>query len=131
MNTPKFEKREPRPYDYQEMTWGKFIQLFAWAKEAVKEIGFPIYLVGSVLHKEVPRDFDIVIEIPENTFQELFGDLTEENWERILTKSAGRFHKHYWDCQKCFGEEGFVPLDWKVYPDNWFSGNDKLLLAKP
>lgn len=131
IDTPEFTKREPRPYDYQEMTWGKFIKLRKWAQEAVKEIKFPIYLVGSTLHKELPRDFDIVIAIPVKKFELMFGEVTEDNWTAILAKSNCWFHKHFWACQRCFGEEGFVPLDWKVYPDNWFKENDKLLLANP
>lgn len=131
METPTFTKREPRPYDYQEMTWAKFIRLREWAKEAVKEINFPIYLVGSTLKKEIPRDFDIVIIIPEKEFEEMFDKVTEDNWTAILAKSNCWFHKHYWDCQECFGEQGFVPLDWKVYPDNWFIEEDRLLLAEP
>lgn len=131
ISNPIFTKREPRPYDYQEMTWGKFIKLRAWAKEAVKDIHFPIYLVGSTLKKEIPRDFDIVIPIPEKQFEEMFGIMTEENWGEVLAKSNCWFHHHYWTCQECLGEEGFVPLDWKVYPDNWYKDEDKLLLAEP
>lgn len=131
IETPEFTKRETRPYDYQEMTWEKFIKLRQWAKEAAKEIGYPIFLVGSTLYKKTPRDFDIVIEIPSDKFEEMFGEVTEDNWTAILAKSNSWFHKHYWNCQRCFGEDGFVPLDWKVYPDNWFVEKDRLLLAKP
>ncbi len=131
MDTPQFSKREPRPYDYQEMTWGKFIKLRKWAKKAVKEIGFPIYLVGSTLQKEKPRDFDIVIIIPEKQFEAMFGTLREDNWAGLLVLSSNKYVKQYWECQECFGEPGFVPLDWKVYPDNWFVGEDRLLLAEP
>jgi len=55
------------------MTWSKFIKLREWANVASQEIGYPIYLVGSTLHKEVPRDFDIVVEIPQKEFEEKFG----------------------------------------------------------
>ena len=131
METPVFTKRDPRPYDYQEMTWGKFIKLREWAKVASKEIGYPIYLVGSVLQKEVPRDFDIVIAIPQKEFEEKFGELTESNWQEVLVKSHNHYVKEYWDCEEALGECGHVPLDFKVYPDNWFVDDDKLLLAKP
>ena len=111
------------------IAWEKFIRLRAWAKEAVKDILYPIYLVGSALQKTMPRDFDIVIIIPEKEFEEKFGTVTEENWTAVLAKSNCWFHKHFWNCQRCFGEEGFVPLDWKVYPDCWFKNEDKILLA--
>ena len=131
METPIFTKREPRPYDYQEMTWLNFIRLREWAKSTSEKIGYPIYLVGSTLQKEVPRDFDVVITIPQKEFEERFGELTKDNWQAILVKSHNAYVKEYWECQRCFGEEGFVPLDWKVYPDNWFDDKDKLLLSEP
>lgn len=131
METPLFTKREPCPYDYQEMTWGKFIKLREWAKKTAQEIGYPIYLVGSTLYKEIPRDFDIVIVIPEKEFEEMFRQMTEENWRQVLVDSFNKYIKEYWRCQKSFGEPGYVPLDWKVYPDNWFLNEDKLLLAEP
>lgn len=131
METPIFIKREPRPHDYQEMTWGKFIKLREWAKVASQEIGYPIYLVGSTLYKEVPRDFDIVIEIPQEEFENRFGKLKENNWKEILVNSFNSYVKEYWNCEEALGKCGFVPLDFKVYPDNWFVDNDKLLLAEP
>ena len=131
METPTFTKREPRPYDYQEMTWSKFIKLREWAKVAAQEIGYPIYLVGSVLHKEVPRDFDVVVVIPEKEFEDKFGQLDEDNWANILVKSHNFYVKQYFECNDTLGECGFVPLDFKVYPDNWFIDEDRLLLGEP
>lgn len=131
MDTPIFTKREPRPYDYQEMTWSKFINLRNWAKKCSQEIGYPIYLVGSTLQLEVPRDFDVVITIPEKEFEERFGKLTESNFSEILVKSYNHYVKEYFDCVETLGEFGHTPLDFKVYLDNWFLNEDKLLLGKP
>jgi hypothetical protein len=131
MKTPVFTKRESRPYDYQEMTWGKFIKLREWAKVAAKEIGYPIYLVGSTLHKEIPRDFDIVITIPERKFEVMFGELTDCNFSEVLVKSFNHFVKEYFNCMDTLGECGHTPLDFKVYPNNWFMNEDKLLLGNP
>jgi len=131
LETPIFTKREPRPYDYQEMTWGKFIKLREWAKVASQEIGYPIYLVGSTLYKEVPRDFDIVVAIPQKEFESRFGKLTESNWKEVLVKSFNYYVKEYWDCEEALEKCGHVPLDFKVYPDNWFIDNDRLLLGEP
>ena len=131
METPIFTKRESRPYDYQEMTWSKFIKLREWAKVASQEIGYSIYLVGSTLHKEIPRDFDIVVVIPQVEYKEKFGELTKDNWQGVLVKAFNHYVKLYFDCEEALGECGFVPLDFKVYPDNWFVDNDKLLLGKP
>jgi hypothetical protein len=113
------------------MTWGKFIRLREWAKQASQEIDHPIYLVGSTLQKEVPRDFDVVITIPEKEFEEMFGELTETNFGVILVKSHNHYVKHYFDCVETLGRFGHTPLDFKVYPDNWFKEKDKLLLAEP
>jgi hypothetical protein len=131
MKTPEFSKREPRPYDYQEMTWGKFIKLREWAKHAALEIGYPIYLVGSTLYKEVPRDFDVVVTIPKEEFVERFGALTESNFGEVLVKASNHYYKEYFNCEETLGECGFVPLDFKIYPDNWFVNEDKLLLGSP
>lgn len=131
METPTFTKREDRPYDYQEMTWGKFIQLREWAKKTAKELGYPIYLVGSTLQKEAPRDFDVVITIPAMEFETLFGKLTEDNFGEILVKSFKRFVKYYFECEETLGKCGHTPLDFKVYPDNWFVDKDKLLIGNP
>jgi hypothetical protein len=130
LETPVFTKREPRPYDYQEMTWAKFIRLREWAKKCSKEIGYPIFLVGSTLQKEVPRDFDVVVTIPYKEFEEMFGELTEENFGAILVESFNLFVKHYFDCVETLGEFGHTPLDFKVYPDNWFKDEDRLLLSE-
>jgi hypothetical protein len=135
METPEFSKREPRPYDYQEMTWGKFIKLREWAKAASQKIGYPIYLVGSTLYKEVPRDFDVVVTIPEREFEEKFGVPTESNFGEVLVKSHNHYVKEYFECEEALGaataKYGYVPLDFKVYPDNWFVEEDKLLLGSP
>jgi hypothetical protein len=131
VQTPVFTKREPRPYDYQEMTWGKFIKLREWAKTCAQAIGYPIYLVGSTLQKEVPRDFDVVITIPENEFEERFGELTESNFGAVLVNSFNAYVKEYFACVETLGEFGFTPLDFKVYPDNWFRDEDKLVLGTP
>jgi hypothetical protein len=131
LETPVFTKRESRPYDYQEMTWGKFIRLREWAKKTAQELGYPIYLVGSTLQKEVPRDFDVVMTIPAKEFEERFGILTEENFGEILVNSFKAYVKEYFDCEETLGRCGLVPLDFKVYPDNWFVNEDKLLLGEP
>lgn len=131
METPIFTKRESRRYDYQEMTWGKFIKLREWAKAAAQNIGYPIYLVGSTLQKEVPRDFDVVITIPEQEFEARFGILTEDNFAELLLKSHHHYVKEYFACVETLGEFGHTPLDFKVYPDNWFVEEDKLLLGAP
>lgn len=129
MKTPTFTKRESRPYDYQEMTWGKFIRLREWAKSTSNRIGYPIYLVGSTLKKEIPRDFDIVIVIPHNVFIEKFGEINENNFSEILVKSFNYFVKEYFECEEVLGECGLVPLDFKAYPDTWFKDEDRLLLS--
>lgn len=129
MIRPTFTKREPRPYDYQEMTWGKFIKLREWAKKTSKEIGYPIYLVGSTLYKEVPRDFDVVIEIPLNEYEEMFGVITEKNMYKLIGDAFNKYVEHYFTCVETLGEFGYTPLDFKVYPDTWFKDEDKLILA--
>lgn len=129
METPKIEKREIRPYDYQEMTWAKFIALREWAKDAYQQTGYPFYLVGSSLHKEKPRDFDIVMIIPLNDYTSLFGELNESSWAEIAAKAFNHYSEHYFSCCEVFGEFGFVPLDFKIYPDNWFVNEDKVLIS--
>jgi hypothetical protein len=131
LETPVFTKQKSRSYDYQEMTWGKFIKLREWAKSVVDNVGYPIYLVGSTLYKEVPRDFDIVIIIPQKEHEEKFGEMNNSNFGWVLATAFQFYVKEYFDCEEMLGECGHTPLDFKIYPDNWFVENDKLLLAEP
>lgn len=131
MNTPVFNKRENRPYDYQEMTWSKFIKLREWGKITANKIGYSVYLVGSALHKEFPRDIDIVIIIPLNEYEKMFVQLTETNWSEILAKAFNYYVNLYFECEDILGESGLVPLDFKIYPENWFVNEDRILLGEP
>lgn len=44
-------------------------QLIRWANAMSGFFGHPVYLVGSQLTKEKPRDIDIVVVIPDNDFK--------------------------------------------------------------
>lgn len=129
MHSPKFKKRESRKSDHREMTWENFIALRKWATETSKETGYPIYLVGSTLHKKNPRDFDIVMEVPIADFVEKFGEPTEENWPWLVSRAFGHYNRYYFSCHEVFGELGTVSLDFKVYPDTWFTEEERLLIS--
>jgi hypothetical protein len=40
------------------MTWIRFLEIRTWAQALADELNAPVYLVGSVLDKDIPRDID-------------------------------------------------------------------------
>lgn len=130
-NEPILTKRKPHPWDYQIMTWDKFIELREWAKNLANETGFPVYLVGSVLTKDTPRDFDVSVIMPHEEYERRYGVFPSESKEQeeYMTKVHQVNIRHYFEGRKTLGER--VSFDLKFCPDTWFKEKDKLLLAKP
>lgn len=127
---PIFGKENKRVTDYKLMTWKKFIKLRQCAKEITKETGYPLYLVGSTLTQERPRDFDIVMIIPHNEYEEKFGVIDDFNVYNVIGRASNYYtNPHYFKLIKILGGFGRVSLDFKVYPDTWFRNEDKVLLS--
>jgi hypothetical protein len=120
--------------DYRKMEWGTFLILREWAQEVADYEGYPVYLVGSVLMREYPRDLDIVMIMPLADFEKEFGS-PPENEDNMVGYSAvatQQWHNKtgYWATiqQRV---RWITRIDVKVMPDTWFTRWDKLLLAEP
>ena len=60
--SPILTKNEPNEvWDNKLMTWDMFLKIRTWAQKVADDNRAPIYLVGSVLKKESPRDIDIYL----------------------------------------------------------------------
>jgi len=134
MNEPIFTKRESRKYDYKPMTWAMFISLRQWAENVANEMGHPVYLVGSVLSKEIPRDIDVSVIMPLVDYEKVYGKLPkkQEEYPKYLQGVHDKtlhIAKYYFDGLDALGCE--VEFDFKICADTWFGGKPKLLLAAP
>ena len=130
MNEPILGKAEPHGYDYKPITWSDFLKLREVAQKAADDFGYPVYLVGSVLHKEIPRDIDISVIMPLDKYEEMFKKLPikQEYYGaylgRVFHRSYEKVHKHL---QFCIDYH----LDIKICPDTWWPEKSKMLLAEP
>lgn len=134
MSEPVFTKREPRRYDYKPMTWGMFLNLMQWAEAVANDMGHPVYLVGSVLCKEIPRDIDVSVIMPLDDYEKAYGKLPEkqEEYPKYLMdvhNKTANIAKYFFDGREALGEE--VEFDFKICADTWFKDKPKLLLAQP
>lgn len=134
MSEPVFTKREPRKHDYKPMTWEMFIKLREWAQGVADEMGYPIYLVGSVLYKEVPRDIDVSVIMPLKDYEMFYGTLParQEDYSKYLLdvhNNTYNIAKYFFEGEDALG--GNVTFDFKICPDSWFTEKPKLLLASP
>jgi hypothetical protein len=131
MNEPILGKAQPHGYDYKPITLGAFLKLKEAAQKTADTSGYPVYLVGSALYKEVPRDIDVSVIIPLEKYEEMFGKLPKK--QEYYSGYLGRvFHKSWeFAChlQVCLMED--YHLDVKVCPDIWWPKKPKMLLASP
>lgn len=131
MNEPILGKNEPHGFDYTPITWEDFLKLREAARISADNIGYPIYLVGSALHKYVPRDIDISVIIPLNEYQLMFGKLPTEQCdfpkylENVVHKTFDKLQELYF----CLINTHNVDI--KICPDTWWKEKDKMLLASP
>lgn len=125
-----FGKENARITDYKPMTWKKFIKLRQCAKNISEHTGYPIYLVGSTLLSDRPRDFDIVMIIPYEEYENMFGKVDDKNVYSVIGRAFNYFaDPYYFQLINVLGGFGKVSLDFKVYPDTWFVNKDKILLS--
>ena len=131
MNEPILGKLEPHGFDYTPITWDNFLKIRNAAKIAANNIGYPIYLVGSSLTKNIPRDIDISIIIPLNDYEKMFGVLPtkQDDMCEYLTNVWNNTFEKIEDLHFCLFET--YHLDIKICPDNWWVDKDKMLLAAP
>lgn len=129
MNAPILDKRPSHGYDYKPFTWSMFIKLREWAKSITDRTGWKVYLVGSTLEKELPRDIDVSVIMPFEEYERLYGKWPEDKIERnqYMYKVWEKNVKYYFEADEVL-EEGHIDL--KFCPDTWWTDKDKLLLAE-
>jgi hypothetical protein len=131
MSEPILTKRISHPYDYKPMTWEIFIKLRKTAQEVANNIGYPVYLVGSVLEKAVPRDIDVSVIMPIEEYEKRYGKFTDDKAEqgKVMANAFNKNVKHYFKLEDALEPKTY--LDFKVCADTWFTDKPKLLIAEP
>ncbi len=130
MNEPVLGKKEYlHGWGYKEITWSAFLKLLKAAQKAADTIGFPVFLVGSALHKRVPRDIDISIIVPLKEYEKLFGKIpnNKNDYGKYLGTVFNKSFTSIEDLHFCIDYD----LDIKVCPDIWWPEKPKLQLAAP
>jgi hypothetical protein len=132
MNEPILGKSRPHPWDYKPIVWGEFLKLKDSCQKVSDALGYPIYMVGSALHKDIPRDIDISVIIPIEEYEKYFGKLPEkqEEFGKYLANVIDEIcfeHTELIDLQFCIDYH----LDIKICPDTWWIEKPKFLLAEP
>jgi|GEM_PF-2954171 hypothetical protein len=129
MSEPILGKRKPRLDSYKPMTWGAFVKLEEAAQKAANATGYPVYLVGSAIYKNLPRDIDISVIVPLEDFETMFGMIPDD--QKLFPVYLG------WIFQRSFPWVHALhfcidyDLDIKVCPDTWWPEKPKMLLAIP
>ena len=115
------------PLDFKETH-----PLVRFANKMCGFYGHPVYLVGSQLISETPRDVDVVCIIPDNEFKlryypDWWEDKELETQEKFFLGIHTGIHKQeHWDWYEdmskktLFGMNSLhLPLDFKVYPESY------------
>lgn len=129
---PNISKNVSQPNDHKELTFKDFIVIQQAAQQVANNIGYPVYLVGSALHKHLPRDIDLSIIIPHDEYVEKYSiDLEQKFAEYHCMTTA--FHKSFDDIGPlvALGHFGTYYIDLKICPSNWWTSKDKMILAEP
>jgi hypothetical protein len=129
MSEPILSKAPPHGYDYKPITWGTFLKIKESAQEVADSIGYPVYLVGSCLTKELPRDIDISVIMPLDKYEEMFNKLPDNQsgygaYLGEVIRISFDHTKHLYFCVD-------YNLDIKVCPDTWWTEKPKFLIAEP
>jgi len=130
MNEPTLTKREPRGDDHQLMTWDIFLKLRDYAKYIADKTGYNVYLVGSVLEKEIPRDIDVSVVMPFEEYERQFGKWPEGTAERnrYMAETWKNNVEYYFGILEAVDNKLYIDL--KFCPDTWWPEKPKLLLAE-
>ena len=128
MNEPILGKNEPHGDDYKSLKIKDYFELRNAAKKVHKKFGCPVYLVGSVLYKEKPRDIDISIIVPLKEYEMMFGKLpgNQDEYPEYLYNvfhESFDFVKDLYDCID-------YHLDIKVCPDSWWPEKEKICITE-
>ncbi len=118
---------------YVPLAWDIFLGLRAWAKWNARAINAPIYLVGSALTHDAPRDVDLAIVFSESRFERMFGLVphSDEELAMLWKNHDYTFARHAFavSARKTVGYKPFI--DVHITPETWYLDKDRLLLGNP
>lgn len=96
--------------------------------------GYPVYLIGSAIHDENARDYDILVILPDESFEARYGSVARwrvDRWNNDageVTKKwsadVGKLADHV---SRCIHKN----VDFKVYPESYaaeFANGEKVRL---
>ena len=128
MNEPILSKRPPHGYDYKPFTWPMFIKLREWAEQVSSKTGYKVYLVGSTLEKEIPRDIDISVIMPFEEYERLYGKWPDDPGERnkYMYEVWKQNVQYYFEADEILEQ---AHIDLKFCPDTWWIEKPKLLIS--
>jgi predicted nucleotidyltransferase len=90
-------------------------------------VKYPVYLVGSVLKKDNPRDIDILCVIPDDDFEKIF-NLKPNQWKEEGKTGNWSNERYRWG-SKCIAIAGILAkrlnsnVDFKFIPERFFIEN--------
>jgi hypothetical protein len=96
------------------------LKLNGWADQIACRFGYPVYVVGSALTKENPRDIDIVVMLPVEDFISRYGSINEwlrdtwVEWGETRQRWAVDVAKISRDATKALS----LNIDFKIQPMN-------------
>ena len=115
------------------ITWDFMLRLRAWARWLAAKTGSHVYLVGSALDHDSPRDVDVAVVWPRTVYEEHFGPTprTQEEHDARWARSDFTHARHSFIVSAWHGV-GYKPyIDVHLCPDVWYKGRPRLLLAMP
>lgn len=130
-NDPVLGKRPPDKRDHRPLTWPVFLKIREWAQTVAAAQQCALYLVGSVLDHDCPRDVDVALVLPREAFEARFGPIPPRGGEPAMSELLMAMQRSkgpiFVDAQVAV--DFAVYVDVHVAPDTWWHGRPRLLLA--
>ena len=96
------------------------VQLRGWANQIAARFGAPVYLIGSSLTEDHPRDVDIVVILQDIDFNARYG--SDWDWQTMLPDWSEGALRWAADCAKLaqrVARAYNINVDFKVQPETF------------
>ncbi len=137
--SPILDKRPTLPgspaanREYLPITWDFMLRLRTWARWLAVHAQAHVYLVGSALDHDSPRDVDVAVVWPRERYEYHFGPTPRTKEEHDARWERGDFMRarHSFIVSAWHGV-GYKPyIDVHLCPDVWYLDRPRLLLGTP